>query len=128
MKRKSIGLIAFLKGNSNPKENIPGCANYDHHNNGCLLEEVCLIQEGKRCEHFEKVVLPTAVDIGMRESIYSQYAKAVGIEIDPQISNSNYRRCPDCGTELRPRQRYCNTCKMRRRRQTYRNSRSKRNS
>ncbi len=128
MKRKSIGLIAFLRGNTNPEENIPGCANYDHHNSSCLLADVCLIQEGKRCSYFEKNVLPTAIDINLRESVYLQYAKVVGVEINTQSINRNYRSCPDCGAELRSRQRYCETCKNRHRRQSYRNSRLKRNS
>lgn len=126
MKRKRIGLIAFLKGSTNLDESIPGCANYDHYKGGCLYNTVCLVQEGKRCKHFEKVVLPAAVDIGQRELLYNLYAKAVGVEIDPQ--NENVRKCPDCGAELKARKRYCDACSKKRRLQCYRKSRSKRNS
>ena len=126
--RKSVGLIAFLKGSSNPAERMPGCANYDHHYGGCLLDNTCKVQQGKRCSYFERAVLPTAIDIGLKEHIYSLYGNHVGIEGYQQFDKSNIRRCPDCEAELKPRQRYCDECKKRRRRKSYRNSRSKRNS
>lgn len=33
------------------------CANYDHYYGGCLFGDECLVQQGKRCEYFERVVL-----------------------------------------------------------------------
>ena len=124
-RRRSVGLIAFLKGSSDPKEQMPGCANYDHHYGGCLFEDTCFVQEGKRCGYFEKAVLPTAADIGLKESVYSQYAKQVGIEGYLHLDNGDIRKCPDCGAELKPRQKYCDDCSKKRRRATYRKTRQK---
>ena len=123
-KRKTVGLIAFLKGSSNPADQMPGCANFDY----CLLDNTCKVQQGKRCSYFERAVLPTALDIGLKEHIYSLYGNHVGIESYQQFDKSNIRRCTDCEAELKPRQRYCDECKKRRRRKSYRNNRSKRNS
>ncbi len=128
-KRKTIGLIAFLMGSTSPKNKMPGCCNYDHDSGGCLGKDHCFVKQGERCEYFEKVVLPTSADSGRKELIYSLYQKHVGIaEDDLLINTANIRPCPDCGAELKPRQRYCDDCRNKRRRQSYRNSRSKRNS
>ena len=123
--RKTVGLAAFLKGSSNPVDKMPGCANFDQHYGGCLLGDNCLIQDSKRCGHFEKTVLPTAADIRSGERIYSLYEKQCGIS--GTLQRDQMRICPDCGTGLKPRQRYCDGCANKRRRQSYRNSRSKRN-
>ena len=127
-RKRSIGLIAFLKGSADPKAEMPGCANFDHRSDGCLCGDACLVQTGQRCHHFEKVVLPTAGDIGLRESVHSQYRKHVGLGDNGELGTEPIRRCPDCRAELRPRQRYCDDCRKRRRRKSYQNSRSKRNS
>ena len=127
-RRRTVGLIAFLKGNTDPAVGMPGCANYDHHYGGCLFGDACFVEQGKRCEYFEKAVLPTAADIGLKELVYSLYERQVGIAGIGQFDGGNIRRCPDCGAELRRRQRYCDDCKRKRRRKSYRNSRSKRNS
>jgi len=140
-RQRTVGLIAFLKGATNPEDKMPGCANFDNHYGGCvfrttkgkhsdnLLEEEksrcpCLVQQGKRCRYFEKSVLPTAADIGLKELVYSLYANHVGIE-DYQFDSSDIRRCPDCGAELRQRQRYCDDCSKKRRRESYRKSKRK---
>jgi hypothetical protein len=128
-RKRTVGLIAFLRGSTSPENKMPGCCNYDHDSGGCLDKDCCLVEQGKRCGYFEKVVLPTSVDLGLKELVYSLYQKHVGIaEDDPLINTANIRPCPDCGAELKPRQRYCDDCKRRRRRKSYRNSRSKRNS
>lgn len=127
-RKRTVGLIAFLKGNTDPAVGMPGCANYDHHYGGCLFHGSCLVEEGKRCGYFERAVLLTAVDIGLKELVYSLYERQVGIAGIGQFDSGEIRRCPDCGAELRWRQRYCDDCKHKRRRRSYRNSRSKRNS
>lgn len=120
-RRRSIGLIAFLKGSTDPKARMPGCANLDHHYGGCLYREVCFVQEGRRCPHFESAVLPTAADLGLKEHVYSLYAKHVGL--NGELDSGTVRRCPDCSGELKPRQRYCDGCAERRRRDSYRKRR-----
>jgi len=43
-------------GAADPKSRNPGCANFDHHYGGCLFRDECLVQKGKRCEYFERVI------------------------------------------------------------------------
>ena len=114
--------MAFLKGSTDPKARMPGCANLDRHSGGCLSGNVCSIREGQRCLHFESVVLPTAADLGLKESVCAQYRKHVGLD-NGELDSGTVRRCPDCGGELRPRRRYCDGCAERRRRASYRKRR-----
>jgi len=123
---KRIGLIAFLKGNSKTAEQMPGCANYDHHYDGCLLGETCKVEQGQRCGCFEKAVLPTAADIGLGERMYSLYEKQCSVS--GPLERDQMRLCPDCGTGLKPRQRYCDNCAKKHRRESYRKSRDNKKS
>ncbi len=66
-RKRTVALIAFLKGNSDPKVGMSGCANYDHHYRGCLFADTCSVEEGKRCDYFERVVLPTPPDVGLKQ-------------------------------------------------------------
>lgn len=118
-KRQTIGLIVFLKGSPDPKVGMPGCANYDHHYGGCLFRESCLMEQGKRCAYFERAVLPTAADTGQTERIYAAYEKQckVGLLARPQ-----QRICPDCGTGLKPRERFCDNCKRKHRQKANRDN------
>lgn len=124
-RRRTVGLIAFLKGNTDTAADMPGCANYDHHYDGCLFADTCSVQEGKRCGYFERAVLPTASDIGLKELVYSLYEEQVGIADNGQLQRGQIRRCPDCADEVGPRQRYCPKCSKRRRRESYRRARGK---
>lgn len=113
--KRSVGLIAFLKGNTDPKAGMPGCAKFDYHSGGCLLQNECLVIEGKRCGYFEKAVLPT----GTRE-MFSKYEAHCGLT-EPLV-RPKVRQC-SCGKVLKSRQRYCEDCRRKRRRTTYRKSR-----
>ena len=127
--RKNIGLIAFLKGSSNSAEMMPGCSDYNHHYGGCAFREGCLVEQKKRCGHFEQAILPTAADIGLKERVCTLYRKQVGIEdrfgFDTQLETKPGRNCPDCGAELLPRKRYCEKCTKKRRQDAYRRKRPK---
>ena len=90
--KRTVGLIAFLKGNTDPAAGMPGCASYDHHYGGCLFLDGCLVEEGKRCGYFEKAVLPTAADIGLKELVYSLYERQVGIAGIGQFDSGKIRR------------------------------------
>jgi hypothetical protein len=57
--------------------------------------------------------------------VYSQYEAQVGIAGGGLLKRSQVRRCPDCGDEVGPRQRYCLNCSKRRRRESYRRTREK---
>jgi hypothetical protein len=101
---------------------MPGCANYDDYYGGCLFAETCKVQDGKRCEYFERAVLPTATDIGLQELVNRLYAKQTGRK---ESDKKKIRKCPDCKTEIKPRQRYCDMCSQKRRLNTFRKSRKK---
>jgi len=142
-RKKTVGLTAFLKGTSNPEDGMPGCANYDHHHGGCLscwrgCEDgnclscidfgpytYCRVERGKRCGYFERAVLPTAGDIRLRQWVYSLYEKQVGLAGSGGLGREPVRGCPDCGAELKPRQRYCDQCSRRRRVGSHRKKRQK---
>ena len=115
--KQSTGLIAFLKGSPDPKRDMPGCANYDHHYGGCLLAEACSVQEGERCAYFEKAVLPTG-----HAEMYEKYEQHCGIEAP--LARPQLRRC-ECGTILKHRERFCSDCTKKRRRATYRRARQR---
>jgi hypothetical protein len=123
MRQRNVTLSVFLKGDRDPKERMPGCANYDRHYGGCLFEDFkgkCAVLDlHRRCGYFERAVLPTAADIGQRDHIYMLYEQAVGAVIDTSKTRrktGDVRPCPDCGGTLRPRQRYGDTCAKRRKR------------
>ncbi len=127
-RRRTVGLIAFLKGSTDPAVGMPGCADYDHHHGGCLLADTCKVQEGQRCGYFERAVLPTVEAIGLKDVLYSAYEGHVGIAGNGLLKRGQIRRCPDCGDEVGPRQRYCSNCSKSRRRQSYRRAREKQGS
>ena len=108
---KTTSLIQFLKGSTDPKVEIPGCVNYDHHYGGCLFADTCLIQENKRCGYFEKAVLPVGDSV-----IRQKYETLTGVCIKGRVTNL----CSDCGKSIPSRRRYCEGCKKKRRQKTNR--------
>ena len=149
-RKRTVGLLALLKGSSNPKDLTPGCANYDHHYGGCLFcvkgcdvtndeclqcddfqeYSYCLVERGQRCGYFEKAALPTAADLGLSELVKRLYGKNAGIANDGSSQREPGRRCPgtdrhECGAPLPPRRKYCDKCRGERRRDSYRRRRGK---
>ena len=116
--------MAFLKGSSDPKDRMPGCATYDHHGGVCLLDRPCLVEQRERCQHFERAVLPTAADIGQLQNITFAYERHIGKRVDIKVSNEvvkDDRICPACKTALLPpRRRLCNRCQKAKRRVSHR--------
>ncbi|MGD1042169.1 MAG: hypothetical protein ABR913_03790 [Sedimentisphaerales bacterium] len=55
---RTIGLIRFLKGDHD--NNVPGCANYDYHDGGCLLGAGCKVEAGSRQERKARKILEAA--------------------------------------------------------------------
>ena len=110
--QQSKGLIAFLKGSPNPLRHMPGCANYDHYYGGCLTESVCKVEQSQRCAYFERAVLPTG-----DAEIYEKYEQHCGME--GPLPRPQVRRC-ECGQILGSRQRLCEKCKDRNRKESYR--------
>jgi hypothetical protein len=56
------------KDETDEKKINPGCANFDYHYNCCLFRDECLVQNGQRCEYFERAVLPTISDKKTKKS------------------------------------------------------------
>jgi hypothetical protein len=90
------------------------CANYNKHYQECLSGDECKVLSGERCGYFEKSVLGP-LDYPYRlpgydySKLFAQYADRTGAK----KRKVKVRRC-DCGSPLRQRQRYCDSCaKMR---------------
>lgn len=104
-KNITTNLVTFLKEH---------CANFNRH---------CKVLKGKRCGYFEKAVLGPP-DYKFRlpvydyQKLFAQYAELTSSE----KQDVKVRRC-ECGEPLRPRHRYCESCKKARRKETYRKSR-----
>lgn len=132
-------LLIFLKGNSDSKANMPGCANYDRNYGGCLLAQTakelfallsckkielsCFIENSKSCTYFEKAVLPVAYQNGYGDKMTDLYNKQTGAKI--RVRNKPKVRKCDCGVVLKSRQRLCSKCKIKKRRETYRNEKKR---
>ncbi len=74
----------------------------------------CLVIEEKDpCGFFRKAVLPLAEHQGIYSKILSEYT-----EIDESIVKDIHTRFCECGEELKPRERFCEMCRKKRRRET----------
>lgn len=101
------------------------CANCEGETDQCLMAgEKCLVLSGKRCLYFEEAVLGSP-DYRYRlpnydyQKIFDEYGK---INYDFSARPVSVRRC-ECGRVLPSHQRLCEKCKIRHRRQSYRNNR-----
>ncbi|MCJ7828732.1 MAG: cysteine-rich VLP domain-containing protein [Dehalococcoidia bacterium] len=110
------GLKAFVKGSSDPKDNMPGCANYDHHYGGCLFSDTCKVEKGLRCSYFEKAVLPTAGQLKTGHRITDDYQKISG---GLMIKTTKTRFC-ECGNSIPSNKQFCDTCRKKKRKKSYR--------
>lgn len=82
------------------------CANYDTAH-GCLFRKNCT---APKCGYYQKVVLKVAAVEG---ALTEKRAKQVGGQI---------RTCPDCEKTLKPGERYCKICRIKRRRASIRSA------
>jgi hypothetical protein len=106
------------------------CSGIDFRRDGSMFMfrdggKPCLLNERKRCSYFESAVLP----IGKKEEWAKRYpgeARAFEEGADqytrqhsgiPGLSPRR-RKCPDCGTMIGPRKRYCAVCGEHRRKET----------
>jgi len=92
------------------------CAN--HVGSGCFNERPCLLaQRGVRCSYFESAVLPLSKRKAAYADVPNQYwARA---KVDGMREDAAERVCA-CGNALAARERVCERCKIRRRRESYR--------
>lgn len=114
------GLKEFIRGSSDPKDNMPGCDSYGC----CLLATLCLVEQGKRCGYFERAVLPTVSGLRGGDKILNEYQNRCRVSGVLKIKMATVRFC-QCGQPILPGRRFCDKCKQRKRQQTYRNSRQK---
>ena len=113
---RRVALMAFLRGSSDPKDLMPGCANIDRDHGGCLLREKgCLVDRAKRCRWFERAVLPTANQIGQRIELMAEYETRTGaVAYRPKPTETREDRRCGCGAPLPPRRRCCDKCQRQR--------------
>jgi hypothetical protein len=114
-----MGLKQFIKGTTDPKDQTPGCANYDSHYGGCLYADTCMVEQGKRCSFFERSVLPTASQLKDGHWIIDEYQRTVGSNRPLGITLTKVNFC-ECGATIPIGRRYCDTCKRRQRAKTKR--------
>ena len=93
----------------------------------CTPRDCCLVVEGRRCDYFERVVLPLADhpspsgDPGLQQKRAYARQEYLGRH---GLAHGGLRRCPDCGSPMPARHRYCESCSARHRRETYRRTRA----
>ncbi len=76
----------------------------------------CLVIEKKEaCKYFKKSVLPLAELQGIYSKILLEYTN-----IDESIVKNIRTRFCECGEELKPRERFCERCRWKRRQKTNR--------
>jgi len=116
-----ISLKSFIIGSSDPNKFTPGCADLDRHRPGdCFRHGTCVVMDGQSCLYFEKAVLPTAAETGKIMEMTALYEAKVGKMARPTkgMARADQRLC-DCGAPLAPKRRYCEKCRKRRARETY---------
>jgi len=101
------------------------CANYNKHYQLCADDKPCKVLSGQRCGYFEKAVLgPPDYKYKLPDydyaKLFAQYAEQTKAE--NQIVK---QRLCGCGKPLRLRQRYCDTCKQKKRQKTKREAQQK---
>jgi hypothetical protein len=76
----------------------------------------CLVIEKKEaCKYFKKSVLPLAELQGIYSKILLEYTN-----IDESVVKDIHTRFCECGEELKPRERFCERCRKKRRQKTNR--------
>jgi hypothetical protein len=87
------------------------CAGIEEHH------DKCLVADGEKCAYFEGSVLQ--LDALSKDDRYRQQIIEARIAYNGR-AEARGRPCPDCGTPMRPRQRYCDECRKKRRREAAR--------
>ncbi len=104
-KIKETTITRFLKDN---------CANYDKHYQKCLFAESCRVFDGQRCGYFERFILgPPDYKYKLPGYDYSKLFAQYADLTKTKKQRVKVRRC-ECGTPLRIRQRYCESCSKQR--------------
>ena len=79
----------------------------------------CSVLSGSRCPLFEAAILPACDPHTVTEYSARYIGKGSGIPA------TQPNRCNDCHATISPKQRYCDTCRRKRRRLTWRNDKQR---
>ena len=93
----------------------------------CSPRNRCLVVQGKRCEYFERVILPLADKPSPAGDPHLQQKRAWARReylAGNGLACGGGRRCPECGNPRPARHRFCETCASKHRRDTYRRARA----
>ena len=86
----------------------------------CTPRDRCLVTDGKRCDHFEHVILPLADkpspsgDPGLQAKRASARNAYLGMNA---MAKSGVKPCPTCGGPKPPGYQFCESCGAARRRE-----------
>ncbi len=109
-------LSSFIRAECANLTKTNECIGVDLKGKGFNLAGECwIIKEKKPCKYFRKCVLPLAEQQGIYSRILLEYTN-----IDKSIGTDIHTRFCECGTELKPRERFCAKCKKIRRLETKR--------
>ncbi|NLF31549.1 MAG: hypothetical protein GX591_11770 [Planctomycetes bacterium] len=86
----------------------------------------CLLTQGKRCEHFERAVLPLSEHADREDARKAKRAYEGCYGLDRGVVGREERCCPDCEAPLAKGRRYCDSCREKRRRAASRESQRRR--
>ncbi len=102
------------------------CANWDTAQRRCIVNDECLLNQGKACHYFQRSVWPIcdpayrwATETKAHPELVGEYRILYG-----KAGHQDARRCA-CGAVLQPRLRVCDKCKQRNRRTAYRRYKDK---
>jgi len=111
------------------------CANWRKDGKGCLgaiidddlqirrckPRERCLLSTpGERCQYFEECVAPMGPSIYDEARRVAFMAAVRDYRLAAKLPCAEERPCPMCGRPMEPRQRFCEICASRRRKETKR--------
>ncbi len=103
---KNDTLTSFIRAECANLVSDNQCLGIDVFGKRFMNQDKCLILRKKRCDYFKKCVLPLAKLNGCYDRVLKEYLK-----FDKSIDQSEEARFCDCGTELKPRERFCERCR-----------------
>ncbi len=108
-------LVSFIRAECDNITSTNLCLGLDVFGKRFMDQDRCLVLRKKRCDYFKKCVLPLAKLMGCYDRIFKEY-----IKFDKTVDQSEEARFCECGEELKPRERFCERCRKKRRRETKR--------
>ena len=101
------------------------CANYGKNDEACIFADSCKVFDGQQCGYFERAVLgPPDYKYKLPGYDYGKFFAQYAEQTKAEKQQVEVRRC-GCGRPLRYRQRYCESCALKRRRKAKRENQRK---